>query len=158
MIMNYQKGAEMNTSIVLLERVKSLYNLPSDYALAKKLHVTHGFLVKIRKRQGHLSDKLIFKVAKLLKMNPSTIWLNIQKDKLQGEKLDAIDREYFENVPTIADNAESLMNTDRDTIKEALENAKNSASSAHREVLRNVQHCILCKIENISNKYQIALF
>ncbi len=114
----------MNTSIELLEAIKSKYNLASTYAIAKKLHVSVESLYKMQKNQTHMSDQLVFKVAKLLEMNPTVIWLKIQSEKLSQQEKDLIDADFFSHVPDMAKKAETLDNIEREDMIEILESIK----------------------------------
>lgn len=53
-----------------LDAVKAAYNLPSDYALAKKLSVTTSCITNYRANRNFMDDSMALKVAYLLDVEP----------------------------------------------------------------------------------------
>lgn len=72
----------------LLDRLKAAYQLPSDYALAKKLGVTRAAVSRYRNNVGSFDDKLAFEVAYLLELNPSIVVasMHMERAKRQNDK------------------------------------------------------------------------
>ena len=63
----------MLTTVELLNRVKAAYNLPSNYALAKKLCVSSQAVGDYYNKGTTLNDKTAFMVAELLDLNPAYV-------------------------------------------------------------------------------------
>jgi hypothetical protein len=66
----------MNTSD-LLDSVKERLSLPSDYALARYLGVSHQAVSKLRRTNGHLGDEAAVKVAEALGKDPGRFLVEI---------------------------------------------------------------------------------
>lgn len=62
----------MNT-IEFIDTLKSRYNLPSDYAAAKKLGISKQQVSKIRNNGTTLDDCSAFKIAELLDLQPAYV-------------------------------------------------------------------------------------
>lgn len=63
----------MTTTIAFLDAVKARLNMPSDYALAKKLGCTHQTVSKYRVGKDFLGDTTAIRVAELLEMDPGIV-------------------------------------------------------------------------------------
>jgi len=70
----------------LLDMLKAAYNLPSDYAIAKKIGLTRGAISKLRLEKGFLSDKNAYNIAELLELEPLKVLASChaQREKKQG--------------------------------------------------------------------------
>jgi len=53
----------------LLDMLKAAYNLPSDYALAKKIGYTRAGISKLRNNKSFFNDKDAINIAELLELN-----------------------------------------------------------------------------------------
>ncbi|MBU3022865.1 XRE family transcriptional regulator [Aestuariibacter sp. A3R04] len=60
----------MNTTLDLIDTLKAAYNLPSDYAVAKKLGITRSAVSRYRSSGATLDDWLAIEVAELLERDP----------------------------------------------------------------------------------------
>lgn len=63
----------METTQDLLDQVKARYELPSDYALAKKLGMSRERVSRYRNTNGQLGDEAALKVAELLNLDPAYV-------------------------------------------------------------------------------------
>lgn len=74
--------------IFLIEKLKTAYNLPSDYAAAKKLGITKQSISKIRNNDSTFDDKTSFTIAELLNMNPAQVvaLMNLERAKKQNKQ------------------------------------------------------------------------
>ncbi|PCI54400.1 MAG: Cro/Cl family transcriptional regulator [Gammaproteobacteria bacterium] len=54
----------------LLDMLKAMYDLPSDYAIAKKIGLTRGAISSLRLNKSFFSDSNAFNVAELLELDP----------------------------------------------------------------------------------------
>jgi hypothetical protein len=63
----------MNTTCDFLDAIKSRHGVPSDYALAKLLGVTHQTISKYRVGKDFLGDSMAIQVAKLLEVDTAVI-------------------------------------------------------------------------------------
>lgn len=63
----------MHTTTEFLDKAKERLNLPSDYALAKALGVSHSCLSNYRSGRSHLDDEKALKVAELLEVDPAIV-------------------------------------------------------------------------------------
>lgn len=70
------KVGKMNTS-ELLDAVKDRLDLPSDYALAKYLGISHQRVYKLRSSNGHLGDEAALKVAEALDLDPGRFLVEV---------------------------------------------------------------------------------
>lgn len=78
LINNVQGDLKMNSN-ELLDAVKTWFDLPSDYALAKHLDVSQQALASMRKTG--LSDSRALQIATLLKLNPSEVLAAIHAER-----------------------------------------------------------------------------
>lgn len=71
-----------------LDAAKKKLNLPSDYALAKKLEIPNGQLPGMRSGKRAIPDCMAFKLAITLEMDPAQVIadLNEQKEKDPARK------------------------------------------------------------------------
>lgn len=79
----------MLTTVELLNRVKAAHGLKSDYALAKKMCITHQAVSRYMLGRGFLDDKSAFIVADLLGLDPAYIvaCANMERaEKLEDKK------------------------------------------------------------------------
>lgn len=72
----------------LLDRIKTAYGLPSDYATAKKIGITTQAVSKYRCKGATFDDMTAFKVAHLLDLNPANViaWANFERATRQGDE------------------------------------------------------------------------
>ncbi len=76
----------MLTTVELLNRVKAAYNLPSDYALSKKLGFSRQRISKYY-TQGHLlDDQGCFAVAELLDLNPAYVVACVNMERAEKKE------------------------------------------------------------------------
>lgn len=78
----------MFKTVELIDKVKTLYHLPSDYAAAKKIGVSTQAVSKYRNNHTFLDDKAAFKIAELLELDPAQVLAcaNIERAERQGDK------------------------------------------------------------------------
>jgi hypothetical protein len=78
----------METTANLINRVKAAYNLPSNYAIAKKMGVSHQCIANYVKGRSFLDTKSAFIVAELLNMEPAYIvaCASIERSKKAGKE------------------------------------------------------------------------
>lgn len=74
----------MDTTIELLDKVKSRYHLPSDYALAAKLGVTRAGISGYRHGRSKLGDEAAIKVAELLEIDPGYVLACMEAERAQS--------------------------------------------------------------------------
>ncbi|MDN7873884.1 DUF3693 domain-containing protein [Burkholderia aenigmatica] len=60
----------MKSTIEYLDAVKTVLNLPSDYAAAKHLHVTRAAVSRYRNGDGAFDDTTALRVAEILDVDP----------------------------------------------------------------------------------------
>ncbi|MFL7024168.1 transcriptional regulator [Enterovibrio norvegicus] len=71
----------------LMDNVKTACNLPSDYALAKKLDVTPAAVSKWRLRRSFPDWNSIFKMADLLQLNDQNVVCKILEEKNENPRV-----------------------------------------------------------------------
>jgi plasmid maintenance system antidote protein VapI len=134
----------MNTSIELVNNIKARYNLPSDYAVAKKLGVTPSSIQHITKSRRQFGDSTAFHAAKLLEMNPVVISYKIRMERTASVSEKA---ELEQEIRRI----EMLEALKSQGFKAVLEKAaSNAVDPAEAKLMRD--YCILCKIGIIPTK------
>jgi transcriptional regulator with XRE-family HTH domain len=71
-----------------IERLKAAYNLPSDYAAAKKLGISKQQVSKIRNNGSTLDDKSAFELAHLLDLDPAYVvaCMNLERAEKRQDK------------------------------------------------------------------------
>ena len=67
----------------LLDLVKDKYDLPSDYALAKKIGYTRSAVSKLRLKKSFLNTEGAYKVAQLLYLNPLKVVLYCEYERAE---------------------------------------------------------------------------
>jgi predicted transcriptional regulator len=81
----------------LLNRLKAVYGLQSDYALAKKIGISRQAVSKYRTLTRTLDDCVAVEVAELLELNPFQVLASMQLERAErnkDEKMVSIWREY----------------------------------------------------------------
>lgn len=78
----------MNGTCEFLDALKARYCLPSDYALAKKLGLTHQTVSKYRLGKDFLGDSTALRVAELLEIDPAIVIASVhaERSKIAAEK------------------------------------------------------------------------
>lgn len=71
----------MYKTVKLLDMVKAEYDLPSDYALAKKLELTRSGVSGLRNGKSFLNSRTAYKVAKLLLLNPLVVVASVEYER-----------------------------------------------------------------------------
>lgn len=65
----------------LLDMVKAMYGLPSDYAVAKKIGLTRGAVSSLRLNKSFFSDCNALNVAELLELDPLKVLASCQYER-----------------------------------------------------------------------------
>lgn len=78
----------MNTTCGFLDAIKTRHSLPSDYALAKALGITHQMVSGYRAGKVFLGDSTAIQVGKLLEIDPAivTAAAHLERAKKDDEK------------------------------------------------------------------------
>ncbi|MCC4786661.1 transcriptional regulator [Vibrio lentus] len=77
----------MNYTNALLDRVKALFELTSEYQLAKKLEVSHGRLYNWRKGVCSMDWDMAFKICDLLNEDDHNVVHGLIDDKYTNPRL-----------------------------------------------------------------------
>lgn len=80
----------MKTTIEFLDALKTRYDLPSDYALAKFLGVTKASISYYRNRKSFFDDSVAEHVAKLLKIDTGYVIACVHSERARKESEKAI--------------------------------------------------------------------
>lgn len=83
-------------SNALLDAVKARYNLPSDFALSKKLDVTRQYIGDLRVRG--LSEPVALQVATLLDLNPGEVLASIRAERAKNPEVKAVWQKVAESM------------------------------------------------------------
>lgn len=75
----------MKTTCELLDAVKARHNVPSDYALAKKLEVTQQEVSKYRTGKATLGDSTAIRLAQLLEIDPGIVLLTVHAERAKKD-------------------------------------------------------------------------
>ncbi|WP_416308549.1 XRE family transcriptional regulator [Neptunicella sp. SCSIO 80796] len=67
----------------LLDKLKAAYNLPSDYAIAKKLGVKPSCVSRYRNHGGTFDDSIALEVAELLELNPLSVVASMHAERAE---------------------------------------------------------------------------
>ncbi len=65
----------------LLDMLKVEFDLPSDYALAKKLEITRGSVSKLRLGKSFPSTETAYNIAKLMYLNPLLVIASVEYER-----------------------------------------------------------------------------
>ena len=76
----------VTTTTALLDRVKQVHKLPSDYALAKKLGVTHNAISNYRSGKSSPAPEVSAAIAELLGQPPLEILAMIECEREAGKE------------------------------------------------------------------------
>lgn len=78
----------MSVSINLIEQLKAAYNLPSDYAVAKKLGSPSSTISGWRTGKHIINDSIALEIAELLELDPTRVVasLHIEQAKKIGDE------------------------------------------------------------------------
>lgn len=71
----------METTNELLDAVKQAYNLPSDYALAKKLKIRASAISGYRHGRSSLAESIAMNVAELLELDPGYVLASMEAER-----------------------------------------------------------------------------
>lgn len=116
----------------LLDAARERLGLPSDYALAKHLGISHQALYKLKTRNGRLRDELAVKVAEALGKDPGLFLLELHAARTE--------------CPA----ARQALN--------AVAARVTTAGLALATVLGHVEQCILCKIGELASSPRLCAF
>lgn len=75
----------METTTQLLDKVKSRYHLPSDYALAKRLGMSSERISKYRRKGGALAEENALRVAELLELDEGYVLACMEAERAQSD-------------------------------------------------------------------------
>ena len=67
----------------LLDMLKTMYDLPSDYAIAKKIGLTRASISSIRNRKSFFNDSNAFNIAELLELDPLKVIASCKYERAQ---------------------------------------------------------------------------
>lgn len=67
----------------LLDMVKAKYDLPSDYALAKKIEFTRSHVSKLRLKKQFLTSEKAYEIASLLLLNPMEVVASCEYERAE---------------------------------------------------------------------------
>ena len=65
----------------LLDMLKAMYNLPSDYAIAKKIGLTRASVSSLRLNKSFFSDSNAINIAELLELDPLKVLASCQYER-----------------------------------------------------------------------------
>lgn len=71
----------MYKTVELLDKVKAKYDLPSDYALAKKIELTRSYVSRLRQGKHFPSTENAYKLAQLLMLNPLQVVVSCEYER-----------------------------------------------------------------------------
>lgn len=77
-------------SIDYLDAVKTRYNWESDYKLAKELNISRSRMSAYRNCKNTLGDNLCLQVAKLLKLKPEIVLIDVLAERTKFPKVSKI--------------------------------------------------------------------
>ena len=119
-------------TLELLDAVKARHSLPSDYAAAKLLSITHSTISKWRNRGGTMDDETALKVAELLELQPEIVltWVYAERSKCPAA------RAALEHAAEVLKGAAAVLVLGLALAVTAL---PHDAAAAH-----GPEHCILC--------------
>jgi len=131
----------MNTTNTVLDRIKSQYRLPSDYAIAKLLGLTKGAIYNYRKNRSNFDDGAAYRAANLVKINPVELVASLHKERA------SCDDEY-QVWSKIAKEVKFIKLVKKQEAIDALNAAGNGdlSPSQRKIILKIAEQCILCKI------------
>lgn len=97
----------MNTTNQYLNAVKERFNLPSDYAVAKKLGITQQAVSLYRLGKSQMDEKVAFKVASALQIDPAQVIVAAQIEREKKPEIRAVWESIFTKLGGVA--ASSLL-------------------------------------------------
>lgn len=133
----------MNTTLNVIDRIKSTHHIKSDYAVAKLLNVSKQSVSYYRNKGSQFDAATAYRAAKLIEMNPTELLASLHKERASN------DDEY-----KMWEKVESECNLVKDVKKQGVIDAltaasKGKTSPAQRQILAKITaQCILCKIDN----------
>jgi predicted transcriptional regulator len=137
-------GLNMNTTLQVLDLIKSTHNVTSDYAVSKLLGVTRATISRYRNSGGQFDDKVADRAAKLIKTDSAKLIASLHRERA----MKGIDKEIWMDIESKCNFAKDAKK--QEVIEALSEAAKEVKSPAHRKILAELtQQCILCKIGNI---------
>lgn len=92
----------MRTTLDFLDAVKARHGLPSDYALAKKLGVTHQMISRYRTGKELLGDLSAIKVASLLEIDSGIVMAAVHAERAKSDQERTAWNAIFEKLGGIA--------------------------------------------------------
>lgn len=69
----------------LLDMLKATYNLPSDYAVAKKIGLTRSNISSLRHEKSFFNDSNAINIAELLDLDPLKVLASCQYERAQKQ-------------------------------------------------------------------------
>ena len=76
----------MLKTIELIERLKTVYGLPSDYAAAKKLGITCQAISQYRNKGTTFDDSVAVEIAELLELDPFKVVASIHLERAERRR------------------------------------------------------------------------
>jgi|GEM_PF-6836129 len=126
----------MNTTNQVLDRLQKELSLPSGYAISKVLGITRTAVYDYRANKRNLSDEVAIKAAKLLKIDPKELLINLHKERAQTD----LERDAWDSQQRLI-KLQNLLNNQK--LKDALNRAANDDPTL-KNFVDDVQECILC--------------
>lgn len=88
----------MNNTNQYLDAVKARHCLASDYAIAKKLGITHQSVSNYRSGKSKMDETTAFKVAEALEIDPATVIIAAQIEREKKPELRAVWMDIFKKL------------------------------------------------------------
>jgi len=132
----------MNTTLDVINRIKSVHHVNSDYAVAKLLGVTRQAISKYRNKGQQFDDSVAFRAAKLVKMNPARLVTILHKERAANDdELNAWNE--------IESKCNLALDLKKQEVIETFDAAiKGKLNAKQKRKLRSIaEQCILCKID-----------
>jgi hypothetical protein len=73
----------MLKTLELVDKLKAVYGLPSDYAVAKKLGIKPSCISRYRNHGGTFDDSIAFEVAELLEIKPMCVIASMHAERAE---------------------------------------------------------------------------
>jgi hypothetical protein len=93
----YRQGMSMKTQ-EYLDAVKAKLELPSDYALAKRLEVTSSAISAFRVGKAHLGDDTALKVAEILGRDPIEVIAAAHAERAKNPEVQQVWEQLLEKI------------------------------------------------------------
>lgn len=93
----------MKTTIAFLEDVKARYSLPSDYALAKRLGLSHQSMTNYRRKGTTFDDMTALRVASLLEIEPAVVVASCHAERAKTPEERSLWASIYERLSGFSD-------------------------------------------------------